>query len=89
MKFGYYIFGVLLIFLPCKVLSQTVVWQMKPSNYSEISHLVSDLYVAKINEKVGLVRDDGSIVAPIANEHISDFYENKSLVTLKSATYRV
>lgn len=81
MKFGYYIFGVLLIFLPCKVLSQTVVWQMKPSNYSEISHLVSDLYVAKINEKVGLVRDDGSIVAPIANEHISDFYENKSLVT--------
>ena len=81
MKIGYHIFGMLLVFLPYKVLSQTVVWQMHPSNYSEITHLMNDLYIAKLNDKVGLIRSDGSVVAPIENEHISDFYENKSLVT--------
>lgn len=81
MKIGYHIFSVLLMSLPCKVQSQTIVWQMRPSNYSEISHLVNDLYIAKQNDKVGLIRSDGSIVAPIENGDISEFYENKSLVT--------
>lgn len=81
MKIGYHIFSVLLVLLPYKVLSQTVVWQMQPSNYSEITHLMNDLYRAKLNDKVGLIRSDGFIVAPIENEQISDFYENKSLVT--------
>lgn len=81
MKIGYHILGVLLMFLPYKLLSQTVVWQMQPSNYSEITHLVSDLYIAKLNDKIGLIRSDGSIVVPIENDQIGDFYENKSLVT--------
>lgn len=81
MKIGYHIFSVLLMSLPCKVQSQTIVWQMRPSNYSEIIHLVNDLYIAKQNDKVGLIRSDGSIVAPIENDDISEFYENKSLVT--------
>ena len=81
MKIGYHIFSILLLFLPYKVLSQTVVWQMRPSYYSEIFHFVNDLYVARINDKVGLIKVDGSIVSPVENEHISDFYENKSLVT--------
>lgn len=81
MKIGYHIISVLLIFLPCKVQSQTIVWQMRPSNYREIIHLVNDLYIAKQNDKVGLIRSDGSIVAPIENGDISEFYEHKSLVT--------
>ncbi len=81
MKIVYRVFSLLWLLLPCSVQAQTVVWQMQPGDYSELTHLTGNIYVAKHNEKVGLVRADGSVVSPVANVQIGDFYENKALVT--------
>ena len=60
---------------------QTVVWQMKPTNYDEITRIGNNLYVAKHNGKIGLINSDGTIVAEIVNDQIGDCYEHKALVT--------
>lgn len=60
---------------------QTVVWQMAPTDYSRIERLNSSLFLAYRNGKVGLINADGSIVAPVVNDDISDYYEHKALIT--------
>lgn len=60
---------------------QTVVWQLQPTQYDEISRVGSNLYIVKHNEKIGLIRSDGTIVSPVENDKIGDFYERKALVT--------
>ena len=61
--------------------AQTVVWELKPTTYNDISRLGRNLYVVKHNGKVGLINSDGTIVAPIDNDQIGDLYEHKALVT--------
>ncbi len=65
--------------LTCK--GQTVVWQLMPTDYHDIVRLKSDLFKVTRNGKVGLIRSDGTVVAPIENDQIGDFYERKALVT--------
>lgn len=64
------------------VQAQTVQWQLPLSDYSSITRINYNLYKAEKNNKIGLIRADGSVVAPIENDAIGDFYENKALVTL-------
>lgn len=59
---------------------QTVVWQMKPSDYNEMVRLGSNLLKVSRNNKIGLANTDGNIVAPIVNDGITDYYEHKALL---------
>lgn len=61
--------------------SQTVVWQMQPSDYNEIERISNTLFKVERNGKIGLVNADGTIVAPVVNDNISDCYEHKALIT--------
>lgn len=61
--------------------SQTVAWQMRPTDYSQIERISNHLFKAVRNGKIGLINSDGTVVAPMINDNISDFYEHKALVT--------
>lgn len=61
--------------------AQTVVWQMKPTDYNSIERINDNLYKVVRNGKIGLINADGSIVADVVNDEISDFYEHKALIT--------
>ena len=70
--------------LACFALSgycQTVIWQMHPSDYNQIERISSNMFKAVRNGKTGLINADGTIVAPIVNDNISDCYEHKALIT--------
>ena len=60
--------------------AQTVVWQMKPTDYNSIERINDNLYKVVRNGKIGLINADGSIVADVVNDEISDFYEHKALI---------
>lgn len=60
---------------------QTVVWQMPPTDYNQIERISSTLFKVVHNGKIGLVNADGTMVAPIVNDNISDCYEHKALIT--------
>lgn len=60
---------------------QTVVWQMRPSDYSHVERISSNLFKVVRNGKIGLLNADGTIVAQPVNDNISDLYENKALIT--------
>ena len=62
------------------VQAQTVVWQIQPSEYNDIVRLGSNLLMVSHNGKIGLINMDGSIVSPIINESITDYYEHKALL---------
>ena len=61
--------------------SQTVVWQMQPTDYNQIERISNTLFKVVRNGKIGLINADGTIVASVVNDYISDFYEHKSIVT--------
>ena len=61
--------------------SQTVVWQMQPTDYNQIERISSTLFKVVRNGKLGLINSDGSVVAPVVNDNISDCYEHKALIT--------
>lgn len=61
--------------------SQTVVWQMQPTGYDQIERISSTLFKVSRNGKIGLINSDGTEVAPIVNDNISDSYEHKALLT--------
>lgn len=61
--------------------SQTVVWQMKPTDYSQIERISSNLFRVVRNGRIGLINSDGTVVAAVINDNISDFYEHKALIT--------
>ena len=60
---------------------QTVVWQMQPTDYSQIERISNNLFKVVRNGKIGLINSDGNVVAPIVNDNISDCYEHKALIT--------
>ena len=61
--------------------AQTIVWAMKPTAYTDIKRVGTNLYMVTYNGKVGLLHADGTVVAPIENDDISGYYEHKALVT--------
>ena len=61
--------------------SQTVVWQMQPTDYNQIERISSTLFKVVRNGKIGLINADGTIVAPVVNDNIGDCYEHKALIT--------
>ena len=61
--------------------SQTVAWQMQPTDYNQIERVSSTLFKVVRNGKIGLINPDGTIVAPVVNDNISDYYEHKALIT--------
>lgn len=60
---------------------QTVVWQMRPSDFNQVERISSRLFKVVRNGKIGLVNSDGTIVAQPINDNIGDLYENKALLT--------
>ena len=62
--------------------SQTVVWQIKPSDYNSIEFIGNDLYKVSRGNKIGIINSTGNILAPIENDNISLYYEHKALLTL-------
>ena len=61
--------------------TQTAIWQMQPTDFSNIERVGQNLYKAIRNGKVGLIHADGTIVAPIENDAIGLYYEHKALLT--------
>lgn len=61
--------------------SQTVIWQMQPTDYNQIVRISSTLFEVVRNGKIGLVNTAGILVAPVINDGISDFYEHRSIIT--------
>lgn len=61
--------------------SQTVVWQMQPTDYNQIERISGTLFKVVRNGKIGLINSDGTVVAPVVNDNISDCYEHKALIT--------
>lgn len=62
--------------------AQTAVWQLRPTDYNEITLINTNLYKVQSNGKIGLIHADGTVVAPATNDNISDYYEGKALVTV-------
>lgn len=62
-------------------LSQTAVWQIKPSDYNSMEYLGNSLFIVHKNNKIGIINSQGVIIAPIENDNIGQFYEHKALVT--------
>ena len=60
---------------------QTFIWQMQPTDYSQIERIGKTLFKVVRNGKIGLVNADGTIVAPVVNDNISDCYEHKAIIT--------
>lgn len=63
------------------MVAQTVIWQMKPADYSGMTRISDNLYKVEQNGKFGLITSDGTIVANLQNERMSMFYEHKALLT--------
>lgn len=72
---------ILLSFVCLSTIAQTIVWQMPLSQYDNLEYWGMNLWLASKNGKIGLIKADGSIVVPIENSNISDFYEHKALLT--------
>ena len=62
--------------------AQTAVWQLRPTDYNDITIINNNLYKVVKNGKIGLIHSDGTIVASIENDNISDFYEGVAIVTV-------
>lgn len=76
-----YIFGMLLCSMTLAMQGQTVVWKMQPAEYNEIVRLSANILMVSRNGKIGLASSDGSIVASLVNEGITDYYEHKAILT--------
>lgn len=61
--------------------AHTVVWQLMPKSYDEIVRINSNLFKVVKNGKIGLINSDGSVVAELENDNLSDFHENYALMT--------
>lgn len=61
--------------------SQTVVWQMHPTDYTGIDRISNTLFKVVRNGKIGLINADGTMVAPVVNDNISDCYAHKAIMT--------
>lgn len=76
---------VLAFFLPASLTAQTVGWQLKPADYTDIARFGNNLYQVVKDGRIGIIHADGTIVVPVAADNISRFYENVALVTVEEA----
>ncbi len=74
-------FSTLFAFLAVCGNCQTVVWQMPPTDYTGIDRISNTLFKVVRNGKIGLINADGTMVAPVVNDNISDCYEHKAIMT--------
>lgn len=75
-----YILLALLNSLPLCMQAQTAVWQMRPADYQSVKRFGPQLYQVTQNDKMGLIRPDGSVVVPVGAKRITGFYEHQALV---------
>ncbi|MBP5776816.1 MAG: WG repeat-containing protein [Prevotella sp.] len=71
---------VLMFLLSLNVTAQSIVWQLKPTDYSEIVRFGPDIYKVTKNGKFGLIHSNGDVIVPVTCNRITDFYEGKALV---------
>ena len=71
---------VLFSLLSLSMTAQSIVWQLKPGNYSDIVRFGPDLYQVTKDGNIGIIHSDGSIVVPVECDEITGFYEHKALV---------
>lgn len=70
-------------------LPQVVRWAIRPE-YSSIEQISADLYRAKKNGKVGLLRASGGQVVPITADSITNFVNGEALVlVISNGKYRI
>lgn len=62
-------------------IAQTVIWEMRPADYSSITAISKNLYKVVRNGKIGMIRANGTVVAEANNDCIYGFYEGKALLT--------
>lgn len=70
----------LLFLLSLSVTAQNIVWQLKPTDYSEIVRFGPDIYKVTKGGKFGFIHSNGDVLVPVICERITDFYEGKALV---------
>ena len=75
---------VLFSLLSLSMAAQSIVWQLKPGDYSEIVRFGPDLYKVSKNGEIGLIRSNGTEVVPLGCDRIMDFYEGRALVLGKA-----
>lgn len=71
---------VLFVCLSMTVSAQTVVWQLPPTDYSQITRYFKDIYQVEKNGKIGLIHSDGKVIVPTVCERITDFCNHIALV---------
>lgn len=70
----------LLSFIPLVANSQSIIWQLKPSDYTSITRFGPNLYQVTKGGRKGLIQSNGDVVVPLGYDLITDFYEHKALV---------
>ena len=78
-------FAFILTMACLSIKAQTIVWEMPLSQYDKIEYWGNNLWLATKNGKIGLIQSNGTIIAPIENEKISDFYDHKALLTFNDS----
>lgn len=71
---------ILFVLIPLLITAQSIVWQLKPTDYSDITRFGPNLYQVEKGGKMGLIHSDGSEVIPVSYDRITDFYEGRALV---------
>lgn len=72
----------LCLLFPLELWSQTVVWQMQPRDWSELTRVGANLYKAVGSDgRIGLLRADGSEVMPPTRCQLHRFHDGKALIT--------
>ena len=63
--------------------AQGFVWEMPPSDFSNIERLTKGLFKVERNGKIGVVKPDGTPVVDVVCSEITPFYENRALLLVK------
>lgn len=67
-------------FMASKISAQTFIWTMTPRDYSEINRITKGLYQFVKNDKIGVVKADGTIVVDAVCTEITPFYGNRAIL---------
>lgn len=60
--------------------AQTVTWELRPGDYSEITYIQKNLFKVVKNGKVGLIRANGDIVAEAIKDSISGYHNGRAVL---------
>ena len=79
--FHIFISVMLSLLIAGKGYGQTAVWQIKPTENTNIQRVTQNLFLVTKNLKMGLVDVEGKIVAPLIYDNLGKFYEQIALMT--------